>query len=722
MTTALNGDSAVFEPSNLTAPPAGSCAIPPPASEPAGGRTAGGAGAAGPLEIPYAIRWLVPKGERFANFDILNDNDTQLDYYRRFGHIYAVGIPTKKWRLVVVSDPELLDEVAGDEEQFGKPVEEINFFAQLKHSRGDGLSVIGDGERYERIRRVMLPWYAPSHQRTQLERMKEQARKLVAIWTTIADDEPLDARAWMERYTLEVSGRGACSYNFGLLDGVGTPHPFAAAVPESTKESILRVAEPSPDFTLFAGRARRARKRHYRHQNEELFTTADALVRARMHTCPLGQQTDLLSRLVSVPDPETGECLDTDTVRDQILMHLSNGFNGPSITAAWILYVLATRPDVEEKLIAEIDAVSGGDPDYDLKYEDLMSLTYTTQVIKETLRVYPPMPVTIRRSLKDGTLGGYRVRRGDIILIGTLAAQRDPRYWGPEADRFDPEQFAMEKVVDRPRHAFIPFSIGKRQCMAQELTFMMLRVLLFEICRRYRLRLAPDAMVAKNTVVTTKPAAVPVVRLPRQRRRPGADAGRSARTPRRSGPHDRVRLGQAHGGPADQRLPPSADRVWEQLWIQQGAGGAVCAARPLPRLHERASHAQRTRGVAPGWDRAVAARDHDVHVHVEPTVERDRVQVVARPRRARDGAVAELPLPRLGPRKQPVERVPRLPALRASQALGARRHATHRVRVRRRRLAGLGASAPGVEHAGLAGDAGALGRTGDGGGGRTGRG
>ena len=65
-----------------------------------------------PLEIPYAVRWLVPNGERFANFDILNDNDTQLDYYRRFGHIYAVGIPTKKWRLVVVSDPELLDDVA----------------------------------------------------------------------------------------------------------------------------------------------------------------------------------------------------------------------------------------------------------------------------------------------------------------------------------------------------------------------------------------------------------------------------------------------------------------------------------------------------------------------------------------------------------------------------------------------------------------------------------
>ena len=221
----------------------------------------------GPLEIPYAVRWLVPNGERFANFDILNDNDTQLDYYRRFGHIYAVGIPTKKWRLVVVSDPGLLDEVAGDDEQFGKRVEEINFFSQLSNSRGGGISVIGDSEHAEKVRRVMLPWYAPSHQRTQLERMKEQARKLVVAWSAIPDHEPLDARAWMERYTLEVSGRGACSYNFGLLDGTGAANPFTAAVPESTKESILRVAEPRPDFTLFAGRARRARQKRYLRNN-----------------------------------------------------------------------------------------------------------------------------------------------------------------------------------------------------------------------------------------------------------------------------------------------------------------------------------------------------------------------------------------------------------------------------------------------------------------------
>src|SRR4029079_9782271 len=127
-------------------------------------------------------------------------------------------------------------------------------------------------------------------------------------------------------------------------------------------------------------------------------------------------------------------------------------------------------------------------------------------------------------SLKDGTLGRYRIRKGDIILVGALAAQRDPRYWGPEPDRFDPEQFTMDKIAGRPRHAFIPFSIGKRQCMAQEVTFMMLRVVLFEVYRRYRLRLARGATVVRNAVVTTKPAAVPVIRVPREvtRPRPGA--------------------------------------------------------------------------------------------------------------------------------------------------------------------------------------------------------
>jgi cytochrome P450 / NADPH-cytochrome P450 reductase len=503
-----------------------------------------------PLDIPWAVRWLVPKGERFANFDIINDNDTQLEYYRRFGHLYAVGIPTKKWRLVVVSDPELLDEVVANAEQFGKRVEDINFFDQLEGPRGGGISVISDSDHYNHVRRIMLPWYAPANQKTQFPQMKELAKKMAEAWAGMPDDEPLDLRDWMTRYSLEVSGRGACNYDFGVLDKNAIPSPFAVAVPDGTKESIARIAEPRPDFTLLSGRAKRARKKKYRHDTDVLFTTATTLVQGRVNTCPMGQQTDLLSRLITVADPETGKHLDESTIRDQILMHLSNGFNGPSITGAWLGYVLATYPEVEEKLIAEIDSITGGDPEYDLQYTDLMALPYMTQVIKETLRIYPPMPVTIRRSLKDGMLRRYRIRKDDIILVGSLAAQRDPRYWGPNADLFDPDQFAMEKVVERPRHAFIPFSIGQRQCMAQEVTFMMLRVALFEIYNRYRLRIVPGAAVVKNTAATTKPVKVLIIRVPRE----NAEQRRAALDERRR----RAAEHRASGG------QPGGNRAWDR--------------------------------------------------------------------------------------------------------------------------------------------------------------
>src|SRR6185436_11640942 len=184
----------------------------------------------------------------------------------------------------------------------------------------------------------------------------------------------------------------------------------------------------------------------------------------------------------------------------------------------------------------------------------------------ETLRVYPPQPVTIRRSLKDGMLGRYRVRKGDIILVGSLAAQRDPRYWGPEPDAFDPSRFEADKVVDRPRHAFIPFSVGRRQCMAQEVSFMMLRVVLFEIFKHYRLRPAPGTAVVKNTLVTTKPAAVPVVRIPRERAA-WADGAVAA------------------GAPAAAQAPsaaPSPSAAGAPAPAMPSAPSAVPAARPGP--------------------------------------------------------------------------------------------------------------------------------------------
>ncbi len=134
---------------------------------------------------------------------------------------------------------------------------------------------------------------------------------MTAAWAAMPDDEPLDMREWMQRYALEISGRGACNYDFNLLDKDAVKTPFAAAVTESTKESIARIAEPRPGLHA-ASRARQARAQAGRTgvTTSVLFSTAEAIVQGRLDTCPLGEQTDLLTRLITVPDPETGEHLD----------------------------------------------------------------------------------------------------------------------------------------------------------------------------------------------------------------------------------------------------------------------------------------------------------------------------------------------------------------------------------------------------------------------------
>ena len=116
--------------------------------------------------------------------------------------------------------------MADNEEQFGKRVEDINFFEQLEGSRGGGIAVMSDGEKYDRIRRVMLPWYAPSHQKTQFVRMRELARQMTATWSAMPAGATLDMREWMQRYALEVSGRGACNYDFGLMGLEQPTTPF----------------------------------------------------------------------------------------------------------------------------------------------------------------------------------------------------------------------------------------------------------------------------------------------------------------------------------------------------------------------------------------------------------------------------------------------------------------------------------------------------------------
>ncbi len=182
-------------------------------------------------------------------------------------------------------------------------------------------------------------------------------------------------------------------------------------------------------------------------------------------------------------------------------------------------------------------------------------------------------------------------------------------------------------------------------------------------------------------------AAPAEARSGRDRHAPGAADRLPAR--RRGRSRRRTRLGCADRDPRDEPLPPARDRIRKQLRGLQGAGGALRGARQVLRLRARGADAERAGRVTTARG-AVAAGGRGLDVYLESAGERRCLQVVARARRAGRGYLEGVQVPRLGARQQSVERVSRVPALRAQEAGGAGCRAARRLRVRRRRLTCVG--------------------------------
>jgi cytochrome P450 len=108
----------------------------------------------------------------------------------------------------------------------------------------------------------------------------------------------------------------------------------------------------------------------------------------------------MLSIMLNTTNPTTGEKLTHEEMVTQIMTQFSNGFNGPAITLAWTVYSLSLMPDIEDKVIQEVYSINGGDENHTLTLEDLNNFKYITQVLKEVLRLFPPLPATFRKTYK----------------------------------------------------------------------------------------------------------------------------------------------------------------------------------------------------------------------------------------------------------------------------------------------------------------------------------
>lgn len=218
---------------------------------------------------------------------------------------------------------------------------------------------------------------------------------------------------------------------------------------------------------------------------------------------------DLLSCLVSIPN------LSDDLIRDQLLTLLIAGHDTSTALLAWTFYLLGQHPNAMEKVKAEVDAVLGVErrpptPD------QVSSLVYTDLVIKESLRLYPPIHVGNRKLTEDMTIYGCPIHAGNRLMYSIYLSHRDQDVWR-NPDDFIPERFDHRQGDERPPLTYVPFGGGPRNCIGAAFAQVESKVVIARVLQEFELTLLNGDRIKPHMGATLEPRPGVLMRLQRRR-------------------------------------------------------------------------------------------------------------------------------------------------------------------------------------------------------------
>ncbi|MFK7870927.1 MAG: cytochrome P450 [Roseobacter sp.] len=205
---------------------------------------------------------------------------------------------------------------------------------------------------------------------------------------------------------------------------------------------------------------------------------------------------DLATKIMTAVDPETGEGFDVAEMVDQVAIFFLAGHETSASTLGWALYLLALYPEWQEKLAQETASVDLQD------FSALSKLQLTRDVFRETLRLYPPVPMMVRQAAKQDSFRNRYVPCGAQLVLSPWHLHRHQRLWD-NPDGFDPSRWHSENGKDCARRAFIPFSAGPRVCPGAGFAMNEGVIMLAAVLRDLRVELtdrAPPMPVAHLTV------------------------------------------------------------------------------------------------------------------------------------------------------------------------------------------------------------------------------
>lgn len=216
-----------------------------------------------------------------------------------------------------------------------------------------------------------------------------------------------------------------------------------------------------------------------------------------------GTETDdIAGAIIAARDPDTGASFSREELIDQIGVFYLAGHETTASVLTWAFFMLSQRPEIMARMREEIARISGDGP---ILVEHTKKMSYTRNVFREALRLYPPITFIPRVAAVDTTIAGRRVKRGTMIMIAPWTLHRHEAFWqDPQA--FDPDRFLPERERDIRPGTYIPFGLGPRICVGAAFATVEAALILASVVRRYDISVERPGDVRPVARLTTRPA------------------------------------------------------------------------------------------------------------------------------------------------------------------------------------------------------------------------
>jgi cytochrome P450 len=358
---------------------------------------------------------------------------------------------------------------------------------------GNGL-LTSEGEFWLRQRRLSQPAFHRTRIAGYADVMAREAERMLDGWR---DGEELDIHREMMETALAIATRTL----FGVELGPKMPvvaDALDAFIRKNAGFSVWQMLLKLPT----------PRRRRFLKGVRALDEIVYGIIQERR---PSGVGDDLLSDMLRAQDVDGSQMTDKQ-LRDEVMTLLLAGHETTALTLSWAWYLLATHTEAQARLQEEVDRVlCGRQP----SASDVGQLVYTNNVVRETMRLYPPAYVMTRRAAETVEIGGYVLPVESNVILSPWVTHRDPRFF-PDPEAFEPERWSAEREQATPKFAYFPFGGGPRVCIGNGFALMEAAVLLAAVAQRFQISLVLGSKVEPLASITLRPRSGVHVRL-RQR-------------------------------------------------------------------------------------------------------------------------------------------------------------------------------------------------------------